>query len=203
MGIALVMIGFIGLLLCTKITVQLQLVLHGFRPELSLEVRGFFRLLRKRIRWSYSEPDGSPLPTTPTTRRTHRPRPSPPRWTVHDGRAFWRIGRRFLRHVSVEKWETATVFGTGEAHVTGWLAGWLWSLQTQAQTLLLRTMKLRKPPRITIRPDFQRQRWFWRLDCITSFRLGHAIIAGIRLFSYWFWTRKRMIKRENSPGKGC
>ncbi len=211
MGWALFFIGLMILivLLCwIKITVYIHLMLNGWRPEMTLEIVALFRLLR--IRWSY--PSSQPRLSS----RSRLPKKIPPQttspWTVHDRRMLFRIGRQFLRHVTVERWETETLLGTGQAHVTGWLTGWLWSCQGLVQAALQRTMRWQTHPRVTIRPDFQRSCFVGRLSCITSFRFGHAIIAGVRLLAYWWWTRRRFVrakppqerklKQWNIPSKG-
>ena len=189
--ITLVLIVLICLLLLTKITIRLQLVVDGWRPEVMVEISAFFRLVRRRIDWSMAAGNGKSTWWTSGLSHMELRRPAATDWSWHDGRALLYIIRRFLRHVAVEEWEMTTLFGTGQSHTTGLLSGWLWLLQTQAHALLFHSMKVRRPPRIFIRPDFQRRCLFWRIDCIASFRLGYAIIAGIRLFSYWLFRRRR------------
>jgi len=195
--ILLVVAGLIFLLCSAKVTVCFRLKLDGWRPELSMEAV-FFRLLRKQIQWSYPQ-NASPATasTPPMVERDENlngKRDALP-WNIHDGRALLQIVRRFLQHVSVQRWETVAVLGTGQSHVTGMLAGWLWALQGFAQAVLFRSMRWQTTPRISIQPNFQRPCFVWHLHCITSFRLGHAIIAGVRLFVYWFWRRKRLLER--------
>lgn len=195
MVVVIGLIGLIGLLLCTKITVRLEFQMHGMHPEGAVEVLGFFHLLRIRIRWPQAA-GGPPSPGPPPPGKRRQNPVS--RLSLQDGRALWRIGRAFLRRVSIEKWEMATAFGTGQTHVTGWLVGWFWWWQHWLHTQLSHAVTFRERPRITVRPDFQRTGFHWRFHCIATFRLGHAIIAGVRWLGYWIWTRKA---REHG-GKG-
>ncbi len=200
----LAVVAGICLLLCllvlSKVTVQLQVVINNARPELSFEVFSFFRLIRWRRKWPHSDHHGPVMSESSVSQPRLEPNVQSSirqRYTVQDIREVWRMFRWFLRHVSCLKWEASTLFGTGQANTTGTLAGYFWALQGELLFLMSRALKMVTKPKVMIRPDFERRLWIYRFDCIVSFRIGYAILAGIRFFIYWCWLRRRWCRKIN------
>ncbi|WP_308128826.1 DUF2953 domain-containing protein [Bacillus sp. sid0103] len=96
-----------------------------------------------------------------------------------------RIVRKFLRKVSIKSLEWDTLIGVGDAAHTGMITGAIWALKGSLIGLVSHYLKLLVMPKITVTPHFQAAVMQTRLTCIIQFRIGHAILAGLKLFKFW------------------
>lgn len=96
-----------------------------------------------------------------------------------------KIIRRFLKKVSVQKMEWHTNAGIGDAAYTGMLIGALWTVKGGLIGIISHYMKLKEMPIISVTPNFQRAISQTRLLCMIQFRIGHAMLAGIKLVKFW------------------
>jgi hypothetical protein len=99
--------------------------------------------------------------------------------------SFHKIVRKFLRKVSVQKIEWHTNAGIGDAAYTGMLIGALWTVKGGVIGIISNYMKLTKMPIISITPNFQRAISQTRITCMIQFRIGNAMLAGIKLVKFW------------------
>ncbi|OUM89734.1 MAG: hypothetical protein BAA01_02945 [Bacillus thermozeamaize] len=193
LAVAAGIILLLCLLMMLKVTVQFNVMIENGRPELAIDIFSLFRLVRWRMRFPRS-PQNRPLSAEPAGERQALTPVAQPLMgsgvTWQDAREVWRIIRWFLRHVSCSQWKTSTLFGTGQANTTGWLTGFLWALQEQFLFYMSRAWKMAAKPKVVIRPVFHQRLLSCRFECITSFRLGYAILAGMRFLIYWFWKRR-------------
>jgi len=95
------------------------------------------------------------------------------------------IVRKFLQRIHIQEFEWHTYLGIGDAAHTGILSGIAWSFKSFVLQLLSKNMKLMNPPQITITPDFNHLVSKTSLKCMIHFRLGYAILAGLRFVKYW------------------
>lgn len=95
------------------------------------------------------------------------------------------IVRKFLRKVSVQKIEWHTNVGIGDAAYTGMLIGALWTVKGGIIGIISNFMKLKKMPIISITPNFQRAISQTHITCMIQFRIGNAMLAGIKLVKFW------------------
>ncbi|MBP2241409.1 hypothetical protein J2Z40_001972 [Cytobacillus eiseniae] len=96
-----------------------------------------------------------------------------------------KIVRKFLKKISVKRFEWHTMFGLGDAAYTGMLTGGLWAVKGSMIGLLSNYMKLKESPYMTITPQFQFAVSQTIISCIFQFRIGHAIVAAFKLIKYW------------------
>lgn len=96
-----------------------------------------------------------------------------------------KIVRQFLSKVYITKFNWNTTLGIGDAAQTGLIVGLGWSLKGTLLGVISQYMKLMVHPAISITPSFQIPISETKLSCIFHFRIGHAILAGIRLVKYW------------------
>lgn len=96
-----------------------------------------------------------------------------------------KIIRKFLKKVTIKQLEWFSVAGTGDAAYTGMLTGALWALKGSIVGIISHNMKLKVIPNIMITPNFQRAISKTTLRCMFQFRIGHAMLAGIKLVKYW------------------
>ena len=109
---------------------------------------------------------------------------------IHHVTDFYPIVKRFLSHIHVKKFEWKSEVGTGDAAVTGMLAGMVWTIKGCAIAIMSQYIKLKEKPIINVKPSFQKTVSATRLECIFSIRVGYAIGAGFKLVKQWY-SRKR------------
>lgn len=96
-----------------------------------------------------------------------------------------KIIRDFLSKVSIRKVEWHTMVGVGDAAATGVITGAFWAVKGGLIGVLSHYMKLKDMPVMSISPSFQHAVSITSFKCIIQVRVGHAILAGIKLVKYW------------------
>ncbi|MBM7660533.1 hypothetical protein JOC85_001305 [Bacillus mesophilus] len=96
-----------------------------------------------------------------------------------------KIVRAFLKKVTVHKLEWHSNLGLGDAALTGMLVGAGWTIKGSIIGVLSQYMILKTSPTVTITPFFQQTFSHTKLSCMLSFRIGNAILAGLRIVKYW------------------
>lgn len=91
------------------------------------------------------------------------------------------IFKQVLKKIRCEQFEWYTRVGVGDAASTGVLTGVIWGIKTTIVGLFSHYVTLRTTPRMNVVPAFQGQNLDTRFSCILRFRIGNAIIAGIRI----------------------
>lgn len=95
------------------------------------------------------------------------------------------IVRKFFRRVTLKGLEWNTLIGLGDAAHTGTITGAIWAFKGSIIGLLSHYFKLTEVPKISVTPHFQAAVIQTRLTCIIQFRIGYAILAGLKLFKFW------------------
>lgn len=95
------------------------------------------------------------------------------------------IIKKFLGHISITKFEWQTKIGTGNAATTGMIVGLGWSLKYSLLAFFSKYMKLKTSPFFMITPSFHEAASETKFVCMIHFRIGHAMLAGIRMVKYW------------------
>ncbi|GAA0333057.1 DUF2953 domain-containing protein [Bacillus carboniphilus] len=98
---------------------------------------------------------------------------------------FYKIVRDFLNKVSIKKLDWKTAVGVGDASQTGVLTGAIWAIKGSIIGLISANMKLKVTPNLMVTPLFQQMASSISLQCMIQFRIGHAIIAGIKMLIFW------------------
>ncbi|WP_210364916.1 DUF2953 domain-containing protein [Bacillus sp. REN3] len=98
---------------------------------------------------------------------------------------FHKIVRNFLKKVSLSQLEWHTVIGVGDAAATGTVTGAFWAVKGGIVGILSRYMKMKDMPVMTVTPNFQQAISQTRFKCMIQVRVGHAILAGIKMVKYW------------------
>ncbi|MEW8986888.1 MAG: DUF2953 domain-containing protein, partial [Bacillus sp. (in: firmicutes)] len=96
-----------------------------------------------------------------------------------------KIIRNFLRKVSINDIQWHSVVGVGDAATTGTLTGALWSVKGSLLGLLSLYMRIKEMPKLSISPSFLRPVSETHFQCMIQFRIGYAMLAGIKLVKYW------------------
>lgn len=96
-----------------------------------------------------------------------------------------RIIKVFLKRVTITKFEWHSVLGIGDAAHTGVLTGLGWSIKGTLFSMVSHYMNVKTHPNYSVTPSFQRAISQTELTCMIHFRIGHAILAGLKLFKKW------------------
>jgi len=95
------------------------------------------------------------------------------------------IVKEFLKKIEVQRFEWKTVIGVKDAAMTGIVTGALWTLKGSSVGLISNLMRLKNMPILEITPNFQNLISSTSLSCMLRLRIGHAILAGIKLLKHW------------------
>lgn len=104
---------------------------------------------------------------------------------IHHIVGLHRIIRNFLGKIQVKDFTWHSVVGTKYAAQTGILTGNCWILKGSIIGLLTTYLNFRVMPIYTITPDFYQKQANTSISCILEFRIGQAILTGIKLLRYW------------------
>lgn len=112
--------------------------------------------------------------------------------SIHDIRqllthiaGFHKIIRGFLKKVTIRNIEWHTMVGVGDAAATAVITGAFWAAKGGVIGIMSQYMKLKEMPVMTITPSFQQTISITSFKCMFQVRVGHAILAGIKLVKYW------------------
>ncbi|MBU9714655.1 DUF2953 domain-containing protein [Evansella tamaricis] len=97
---------------------------------------------------------------------------------------FHTIVRKFMKKVSINEFYWKTLMGTGDAALTGSTSGFLWATKGNIIGIMANYMKLKSEPKIEVVPEFQQMTLKTSFKCMVSFRIGHAILAGIKVLRH-------------------
>lgn len=98
---------------------------------------------------------------------------------------FHRILKNFLAKIKVKKLSWWSRIGTGDAAETGILSGLVWGIKSGLITVIRHFLQMKKEPEIIIEPSFMQACLHTQFECIVQFRLGDAILAGIKFMINW------------------
>ena len=110
------------------------------------------------------------------------------------------IVKKFVNHITIHRLEWSSSFGLGDAAQTGMATGTLWALKGGIVGILAHYMRLKSKPVIAITPFFLENVVRTKVICIFSFRIGYAILGGLRVVKYWKSTKggKQHVRTSNS-----
>lgn len=95
------------------------------------------------------------------------------------------IIRKFLKKVTIKDIKWDSVIGVGNAAYTGMITGAFWAAKGSLIGVLSHYMRMRNLPQMTVTPHFQMAISQTSFSCMIQFRIGHAMLAGIKLIKFW------------------
>jgi hypothetical protein len=95
------------------------------------------------------------------------------------------IVRKFCKKVSVKQFDWHSVVGAGDAAYTGMVTGAIWAVKGGIIGILSHYFRVLEIPKIMVTPNFNHAITQTRLICIFQFRIGNAMLVGIRLLKFW------------------
>lgn len=95
------------------------------------------------------------------------------------------ILRKFIKRIVIKHFEWHSLVGLGDAAHTGILTGAIWTIKGSFIGMLSHFLRLKKMPVLSVTPHFQLAIIQTRITCIFQFRIGYAILAGLKLIKFW------------------
>jgi hypothetical protein len=95
------------------------------------------------------------------------------------------IVSKFLKRIVIKQFEWHTLVGLGDAAHTGTITGALWMIKGGIIGMLSNFMRLKNMPILSVTPHFQLAIIQTHIKCIFQFRIGYAILAGLKLIKFW------------------
>lgn len=95
------------------------------------------------------------------------------------------IVSKFLKRIVIKTFEWHSLVGVGDAAHTGVITGALWMIKGNVVGMLSNFFRLKEMPVLSVTPHFQLAVIQTRITCIFQFRIGHAILAGLKLIKFW------------------
>lgn len=201
MGWLFLVIGIVmmGVFLLSPVRVCVMYHRRGHDDQLKTQIRLLWGLLRLRYDMSIADLTGKGLlvkekkvPRFPGKKKRRRKRftlATLQRWAresqllrkriVH----LYDVLRRFFSHVVCERLTWVSNIGTGDAAGTGVMTGVVWSVKTTMIGMLGSYIRWDGSPDLDVRPFFEKEILDTNLNCIIRFRVGHAILAVLRLLT--------------------
>lgn len=206
--IALCLLLLLLLLLFMKITVKIRYYHAKDNDDLSIEIRLLFGLIRIKKKFPLIKVDdnspslvvkeetkvkvGEDGPQQKGDKKTKQFTAQELLNTLSNTKemlqhvvGFHRIIRYLLSKFQIKDIEWSSIVGLGDAAHTGAIAGAVWAVKGAIIGIVSNYMKMQNMPHIHIYPQFQRNVSETLFKCMIRFRLGHAMIAGIKLVKYW------------------
>ncbi|MDC7795318.1 DUF2953 domain-containing protein [Bacillus altitudinis] len=101
-----------------------------------------------------------------------------------------RIMRKFFIHIKIVSFHWSTWIGFHDAALTGVAAGGVWSVKGALLAFMQEHLTFKHKPVYEVIPAFQHKVSQTHFACIAYFRIGHAMLAAIRLLVHWLKGRK-------------
>jgi hypothetical protein len=208
--ILIILILLILLLIFTKITIYLNYYHHKDDDHLNIEFRAWHGIIRyKKNIPLIKVDDQSPSlvvkgkseinDKTTTEEKTSKITPHDVITNLKNFKEILqhvfelnRIIKKFLKKVSVHKFEWNTVIGVGDALYTGVISGALWTVKGSLVGLLSEYFSFKEIPQIMVHPNFNQMMTSTDLSCMFQFRTGHAMLAGLKLVKFWKGGKPRL-----------
>ena len=95
------------------------------------------------------------------------------------------IVSKFMKRIVIKHFEWHSLVGVGDAAHTGIITGALWALKGSVVGILSNFLRLKEMPVLSVTPHFQMAIIQTRITCIIQFRIGYAILAGLKLIKFW------------------
>lgn len=115
---------------------------------------------------------------------------------LHHIHELYDILKDFFKKVRIVDLEWKSVIGTGNAASAAIVAGAGWAFKGNVIGMISNYFLLKVYPKLEITPVFNRATSETYLRCMIQVKVGHAILAGIKLLRFW---KKNVLKSSSSP----
>jgi len=107
---------------------------------------------------------------------------------------LYAMSKGIIKKFKITRFRWTTDFGVGEASQTGTLTGIMWAFKGVVLGIISRYLTLVNYPELVITPNFQRKVLDTYLLCMIQIRVGNAILAGFKIFSFYRKTKAKKAK---------
>jgi hypothetical protein len=204
--LSLIIILFLFLLIIfTKLTVYVSYTHFNNDDDLKIELRVLFGLIKYKIKvpeikvdenspsvivkskseMGDSAHDDSVMQVNQLTKDDFLSKLQNTKEIMHKVFGMNVIVKKFLQKVTIKHFKWQTLIGVGDAAYTGMMTGAIWSVKGGIIGLLSHFMRLKEMPQLTVTPHFQAAVIHTTLTCMFQFRIGYAILAGLKLIKFW------------------
>jgi hypothetical protein len=216
-----ILVFLLLLIIFTKLTILVNYYHHNDNDDLKVEFRIWFGLIKYKLNVPLIKiDDNSPSVVVKSQSHMGDSAPDDPNETVSQitgsnilTRLEQRketlrkvihlhvIVRKFLQKITIKKFEWHSLMGVGDAAHTGMMTGALWAVKGGIIGLLSHYFRLKEVPNLSVTPHFQAAVIQTRLTCIFQFRIGHAILAGLKLIKFWKGGKPHLKGKTDFPGE--
>jgi hypothetical protein len=202
--IVLIILLFLFILIIfSKITIYLNYYHHKDDDNLKVEIRLWFGLVRfKKQIPLIKVDDNSPSIILKETEKSNeettnndKVKKITPEKLINSLKSYKEIlehvfqlnsiVKNFFKRVTIQKFEWQSAIGVGDAVYTGVAAGALWSVKGAIIGVLSNYLRMKEMPKIMVHPNFQQMITSTDLLCMFQFRIGYAMLAGIKIVKWW------------------
>lgn len=210
-----ILLALVLLLIITKLNITIDLIHDGDNDHFTIKFRALFGIVRYTINIPLVKVDieekeivmkeKASIGTEGNNEKKDRARITPQDILdrLHDVKELanhvihlHKIIHKFLQNVYIEKFHWHTCIGTGDAADTGMISGVAWTIKGIVLQWISRYMKWKEKPVLSITPDFYHAVSKTSLTCMIHFRLGYAMLAGLRFVKYWVGGKARLRKKS-------
>jgi hypothetical protein len=201
----IIIILFILLIIFSKLTIRLNYFHHNENDELKIQFRIWFGLIRYTINVPLVKIDeNSPSivmkGNTQMGDSSEKQSPTKEAQITKDGiiSKFTNVKeilqhvvnvniivKKFMKKILIKHFEWHSLVGVGDAAHTGIITGALWAIKGSIMGMLSHFLRLKEMPELSITPHFQMALIQTHISCIFQFRIGYAILAGLKLIKFW------------------
>jgi hypothetical protein len=201
----IIILLFILLIIFSKLTIRLNYFHHNQNDELKIQFRIWFGLIRYTInvplvKMDEDSPSIVMKGNTKMGDSSEKQSPTKEAQITKDGiltqftnakEIFQHvvniniIVKKFIKKIVIKHFEWHSLVGVGDAAQTGTITGALWALKGGLIGVISHFLRLKEMPILSITPHFQLAIFQTHITCIFQFRIGYAILAGLKLIKFW------------------
>ncbi|SFA57699.1 Protein of unknown function [Anoxybacillus pushchinoensis] len=195
--ITIILIAFLTLIPFSYVHITIQFQHAQDDDQLMIDVR-LLRFIRYRLTIPLIEISKSEVGIV-TEEKTNTGKDEKTTFTVNDARDrlakvrqllnkivhLHTIIKKFLQNVYVLQFQWHTQIGVGDAAKTAVLVGSGWSVKYYVVAMISKYMNVCITPSISIVPFFQGAVSRTSFTCMIRFRIGYAILAGLKVVKHW------------------
>lgn len=201
----IIIILFILLIIFSKLTIRLNYFHHNDNDELKIQFRIWFGLIRYTMNVPLIKIDdnspsivikgntqmGDTNENEPPTKEGQITKDSIASQLTNAKEILQHVVNmnvivsKFIKRIVVKNFEWHSLVGVGDAAHTGVITGALWTLKGSVVGMLSNFLRLKEMPILSVTPHFQMAIIQTHITCIFQFRIGYAILAGLKLIKFW------------------
>lgn len=186
------------LIIFTKLTIYINYFHHNDDDDLKIELRAWFGLIKYKVKIPEIKIDDD----SPSIVMKHEQKKSKKKIHQITGQDvltnmknyktvlkhvidMHTIVKKFLKKIAVKQFDWYSVIGIGDAAYTGMATGVVWAMKGSIIGALGHFLSLRDIPKLMVKPEFNQTIIQTRITCMFQFRIGNAMLAGIKLIRFW------------------